>query len=609
VRKVAIIEKIVEVVKDARITGISDVRDESDRDGIRLIVELKKGEDAEVVVKQLFQFTPLQSTNSIINLAIVDGQPKTLDLRGLLNEYIKHRKNVIRRRTRFLLKRAEERKHIVEGLRIAVDNIDEVIRIIRASNDPDEAKVALQKAFNLSQAQAQAIVDMRLGRLTGLEREKLEAEFNELLAEIADLNDILSREARVVAIIREDLDDLEARYGDARRTEISQEEVDGSFDIEELITEQMMVVTFSRDGYVKRIGLDTYRAQARGGRGIKGSEAKEGDAIRSLFVAGTHDYVLCFSNFGKVYWLKVYQLPEGVRTSKGRAIRNLLELGEGEAIQSVLRVPSFDIEGSIVFATRRGTVKKTPLEAYSRPKKTGIIAITLEEGDAVVDVGLTRPGDTILVASAGGRAVHFDEKAARAMGRVSRGVRGMRLRPEDQVVGLIVVSAQVDRNAVTVVTACAEGYGKRTVIADYPVKGRGGQGVINIKVTERNGPVIAVRLAREGDDLMFLSQGGMIVRTPVAEMRPMGRNTQGVRLVNLKDDDQLVGMEAITEADLEFAAKTSGEAPARPPLILEPLEGSEEEELEESDELEEEPADEPEDGDDAEDSEEDEDEQ
>jgi DNA gyrase subunit A len=606
VRKSAIIEKIVEVVKDGRITGISDVRDESDRDGIRLIVELKKGEDAEVIVKQLFQFTPLQSTYSIINLAIVDGQPRTLDLRGLLGEYVKHRKNVIRRRTRYLLKRAEERKHIVEGLRIAVDHIDEVIRIIRASQDPDEAKAGLQSAFNLSQAQAQAIVDMRLGRLTGLEREKLEAEFNELLAEIADLNDILGREARVVAIIRADLDELEQRYGDARRTEISQEEIDGSFDIEELISEQMMVVTFSRDGYVKRTGLDTYRAQARGGRGIKGSEAKEGDAIRSLFVAGTHDYVLCFSNFGRVYWLKVYQMPEGARTSKGRAIRNLLELGEGESIQSVLRVPSFDTQASILFVTRRGTVKKTSLEAYSRPKKTGIIAITLEEGDAVVDVGLARPGDTVLVASAGGRAVHFDQAAARAMGRASRGVRGMRLREDDQVVGLIVVPAQLDRKAFTVVTACAKGYGKRTIVEDYPIKGRGGQGVINIKVTERNGPVIAMRLAREGDDLMFLSQGGMIVRTPVADMRSMGRNTQGVRLVNLKADDLLVGMEVVTEEDLELAAKTAVESGAalRPPLIVEPIDGeeddddepeaSDEDELDEGDEAEEEPEETPE---------------
>jgi len=562
VTKTGIIEKIVEVVKDGRITGIADVRDESDRDGIRLCVELKKNEDPEVVVKQLFQFTELQKTLSIINLAIVDGQPRTLTLRGLVDEYIRHRKDVIRRRTRFLLRKAEERKHIVEGLRIAVDNIDEVIRIIRASADTDEAKRELMSAFSLSIAQAQAIVDMRLGRLTGLEREKLEAEYQALLTEIADLEDILARDERVVAIILEDLDDLEQKYGDERRTEVSLEEVDGSFDIEELITEEVMVVTFSRDGYVKRTGLDTYRAQGRGGRGVKGSESKEGDAIRSLFVAGTHDYVLCFSNLGKVYWLKVYQLPEGGRTSKGRAIRNLLELADGEAIHSVLRVQNFDSEGFVVFATKNGTVKKTALEAYSRPKKTGIRAIALVDDDEVVSVALAEPGDTVLVASAQGRAVRFDEEAARAMGRVSRGVRGMRLKENDEVVSMIVLKSDANDSNVTLATACENGYGKRTLASDYPIKGRGGQGVINIKVTERNGPVVAMRAVVDGDDLMFISSSGMIVRTSVEEMRPMGRNTQGVRLVSLKSDDQLVGIEAVSAEDIEFQARNAVEEEA-----------------------------------------------
>jgi DNA gyrase subunit A len=593
VRKGTIIEKIVEVVKDGRITGISDVRDESDRDGIRLLVELKKGEDAEVVAKQLYQFTPLQTTFSIINLAIVDHQPRTLTLRGLIDEYIRHRKDVVRRRTRFLLRKAEERKHIVEGLRIAVSNIDEVIRIIRGSSDTDQAKSRLMEAFALSSAQAQAIVDMRLGRLTGLERDKLEAEFEALMAEIRDLEDILARDERVVAILLEDIDDIEAKYGDDRRTLINAEEVDGSFDIEELITEGMMVVTFSRDGYVKRTSLETYRAQGRGGRGVKGSESKEGDAIRSLFVAGTHDYVLCFSNLGKVYWLKVYQMPEGARTSKGRAIKNLLELGEGESIQSVLRVPSFDQEGFIVFATQGGTVKKTALEAYSRPKKTGIRAISLDEGDEVVSVALARPGDTVIVASAGGRAVRFDEQAARSMGRVSRGVRGMRLREGDKVVSMIVLPSDADAQGLALATACANGFGKRTLTADYPIKGRGGQGVINIKVTERNGPVVAMRVTRTGDDLMFITTSGMIVRTPVDEMRPMGRNTQGVRLVNVKDGDLLAGIEVVTAEDLEMEARTSSAATpvARPvqPVDADDEAADDEEELdeEEADELDE----------------------
>ncbi len=565
VRKIGIIEKIVEVVKDGRITGVHDVRDESDRDGIRLVVELKRNEDPEVVVKQLFQFTPLQTTYSIINLAIASGQPRTLTLRALIDEYIRHRKIVIRRRAMFLLRKAEERKHIVEGLRIAVDNIDEVIKIIRASADTDEAKAGLQSAFNLSHAQSQAIVDMRLGRLTGLERDKLEDEFNKLLAEIGDLNDILERDARVISIMLDDLEDLEQRYGDPRRTEISLEEIDGSFNIEELITEEVMAVTFSRDGYVKRTGIDTYRAQGRGGQGIKGSEAKEGDVLKNLFVAGTHDYVLCFSNKGKVYWLKVWQLPEGGRTSKGRAIRNLLQLGEEESIQSVLRVRNFDGEGFIVFATAKGTVKKTKLEAYSRPKKTGIRAIALEEGDHVIDVGLADPGDTILIASAGGRAVHFDEAAARSMGRVSRGVRGMRLKPGDEVVSMIVVPSDLDKENATVVSVCEHGHGKRTPVNDYPVKGRGNQGVINIKVTERNGKVLAARLARPAADLMFISEKGMIVRTSVSDLRSMGRNTQGVKLVNVKAGDKLAGMEVISEEDLEFAARLSEEQVANTP--------------------------------------------
>ncbi len=556
VRKIAIIEKIVEVVKEGRITGIADVRDESDRDGIRLVVELKKGEDPQVVSNQLFQYTPLQTTYSIINLAISEGRPRTLTLRGLVDAYIRHRKEVIRRRTRFLLMKAEERRHIVEGLRIAVDHIDEVIAIIRASADTDEAKRGLIERFRLSPAQAQAIVDMRLGRLTGLERDKLEKEHQELLAEIGDLNDILNREERVVAIIREDIDDVEKRYGDARRTEISDEEVEGSFDIEELITEEMMVVTFSRAGYVKRVPLDVYRAQGRGGRGIKGSEAKEGDFLKSLFVAGTHDYLLCFSNLGQVYWLKVYQLPEGARTSLGRAVRNLLPLEDGEIIQRLLRVQAFDGESSIVFSTARGIVKKTMLEAYSRPKKGGIRAILLDEGDSLVGVDLARPGDTIMIGTAKGKLIRFDEAAARAMGRTSRGVRGIKLIGDDRVIGMIVANPAAES---TVFTATENGYGKRTVLTEYPIKGRGGQGVISIKTGGRNGLAVGLALCSDGDDVMFITAGGMIVRSPVAELRPMGRGTQGVRVINLKESDQLVASEIVRADDLEAFGLNGGE--------------------------------------------------
>jgi DNA gyrase subunit A len=559
VRKTLIIEKIVDVVKDGRITGISDVRDESDRDGLRLVIELKRGEDETVVLNQLFKYTPLQQTVSIINLAIDRRQPRTLTLRGLLDSYIEHRKEVLRRRTRFLLQKAEERKHIVEGLRIAVGNIDEVVALIRASQSRDDAKNRLQDRFGLTQRQAQAIVDMRLGSLTGLEREKLEQEYNALVAEIADLQDILAREARVVAIIREDLDEVEAKYGDERRTEISEEEIEGDFDIEELITEEMMVVTVSQDGYIKRTPLDVYRAQGRGGRGIRGSDSKEGDVLKSVFAAVTHDYLLCFSNRGQVYWLKVYNLPEASRTSKGRAIANLLPLSEGETITNVLRVQEFDDESSLLFATRGGTVKKTALEAYSRPKKGGIRAILLDEGDEVVAVGLTRPGDTILVCTAKGRAIRFDEAAARSMGRTSRGVRGIRLLGDDRVVGMVVADP-----AAYLLTACAAGHGKRTPIEGYPVKGRGGQGVINIRTEGRNGDVVGVQLCRDGDDALYITEGGMIVRTPVAEISSMGRNTQGVRLVNLKEGDRLVAVEVVSESDLERFASLREAAEATP---------------------------------------------
>ena len=562
VRKSTIIEKIVEIVRDQRVAGISDLRDESDRDGIRLVVELKKGEDPQVVLNQLYQFTPLQTTYSIINLAIHKGRPRTLTLRGLIDAFIEHRREVIRRRSRFLLRKAEERKHIVEGLRIAIGEIDEVIRIIRAAKDTDSAKQGLIAAFELSSAQAQAIVDMRLGRLTGLEREKLEEEYNKLVAEIADLEDILARDERVRAIILEDIDELEKKFGDDRRTEVSAEEIDGSFDIEELITEEMMVVTFSHAGYVKRTALDEYRAQSRGGRGVKGSTSKEGDVLKSLFVANTHDYLLCFTNRGRVHWLKVYQLPEGSRTSQGRAIKNLLPFEGNEEIHTVLRVPNFDGESSVFFATKKGTVKKTLLEAYSRPRNGGIWAIQLDEDDELVGVGLSKPGDTILLGTATGKAIRFDEAAARAMGRQAHGVRGIKLLGDDRVVGMVVASDPEG----TVFTACENGYGKRTPLEEYPVKNRGGQGVINIKATSRNGLVMGVALAADEDDVMFITKSGMIVRSPVADMRPMGRGTQGVRLINLKSEDQLVSTEIVRAADLAMAEEEDVTT-ATPPIV------------------------------------------
>jgi DNA gyrase subunit A len=562
VKKTAIIDKIVEIVRDGRVTGISDVRDESDRQGMRLVVELKRGEDTQVIINQLFKFTSLQTTYSIINLAIDNDQPRTFPLRGLLDSYIDHRKEVIRRRTQFLLNKAEDRKHIVEGLRIAVDNIDDVIAIIRASANREEARNKLSERFQLSERQAQAIVDMRLGSLTGLEREKLEAEYEKLVAEIADLKDILDREERVVAIINVDLDELEKKYGDDRRTEISDEEIDGGFNIEELITEDLMVVTVSRQGYVKRTASDAYRAQGRGGRGIRGTVSKEGDIPRSIFVAGTHDTLLCFSNRGKVYWLKVYNLPEANRTSQGRSITNLLPVEEGETITKVQRVVEFDDQSCVFFATRQGIVKKTSLEAFSRPKRGGIWAIKLEGEDKIVGVGLTRPGDTILLCTAKGRAIRFDEAAARQMGRTARGVRGIRLLGGDRVVGMV-----VGEEGATILTGTERGFGKRTALNGYPIKGRGGQGVINIQGSERNGEVIGVSLCRDADDAMFITGSGMIIRTAADAISTIGRNTQGVRLVNLKSEDRLVALEVVSEADLEKYSEGNGSGEEGSPAV------------------------------------------
>ena len=554
--KTGIIPKIVDVVKDGRITGIYNVEDQSSKDGMRLVIELKRGEDTIVVANQLFKYTPLQATYSIINLAIHDRQPRTMNLRQLLDAYLDHRRDVIRRRTQFLLAKAEERRHIVDGLLVAVDNIDRVIEIVRGSADRDEAKRLLGVEFQLSERQCQAIVDMRLGSLTGLEHEKLQSEHAALGGTIADLNDILARGERVIEIIQTDLDELESRYGDERRTQLDEEEVDVDFDIGDLITEDLMAVTFSRDGYVKRLTLDTYRAQGRGGRGIRGSDAKEGDILKSVFVASTHDYLLCFSNLGQVFWLKVYALPEASRTSKGRSMANLLRLRGGEVISSILRVQDFDDESFVVFATEHGFVKKTALDAFSRPKKGGIRAIVLEQEDAVVGVALCQPGDTILLASQKGRAMRFDEAGARAMGRTARGVRGIKLRGDDQVVGMVVAEEGSD-----LLTACQYGHGKRTPLSDYPIKGRGGQGVINIRTGGRNGSVVAVKQCRAADDVMFITQGGMIIRSHVADVSSMGRNTQGVRLVNLKSGDMLVGAEVVSERDLERFSMNGDEDP------------------------------------------------
>ncbi len=564
--RASIINKIAEAVKEERITGIRDIIDLTSLSkvtggvDIRLVIELKKGEDPNVIVNQLFQFTPLQSTYSIINLAIADRQPRTLTLRQLLDHWIEHRRDVIRARTRYLLRKAEERKRIVDGLLIAQANIDRVIELIRASADRDSAKAALSAEFGLSDRQAQAIVDMRLGSLTGLEREKLETEANELTMTISDLQDILAREERVTGILLEELKEVEDRFGDERRTEISNEEVAGGIDIGALIQEDLMVVTYSRAGYVKRLPLDTYRAQARGGQGIKGSDSKDGDYLKSLFVAGTHDRLLFFTNQGQVFSKLTYELPEGSRQSKGRAMANVLDLREDERVETILRVTDFDSEAFLVFATRKGRIKKTALTEYSRPRSKGLRAIVLEEGDEVVSVSIARPGDTIMLTTRDGRAVRFDESTARAMGRASRGVKGARLRGDDVVVGLVIADPEA-----FLLTATENGYGKRTAIGDYPIKGRGTGGVIDIRATSRNGKVITSLLCASGADVIYITEGGMIVRSHADDISVVGRNTQGVRLLRLKDGDRLVAAQIIDREDLDrFGDEGEVEAPPEP---------------------------------------------
>ena len=542
----AVMEKIEELVKEGRIDTISDVNDESnDRVGLRIVIELKRGvEDETVTVNQLFQFSPLQSTFSIINLAIDKKRPRTFSFKGLLEAYRDHRIDVIRKRTRFLLKKAEERLHILEGLRIAVQNIDEVVEIIKRSANPDAAQVRLMERFGLSEIQAKAILDMRLARLTGLEIEKLEEEYRELLKKI-DYYKLILRDINVVyGLIKEDLKAMVAAYGDKRRTIISDEEV-GDVNLEDLIEEEMMAVTVTHEGYIKRTPLDAYRRQGRGGKGVTVAETKEGDFLKHIFVASTHAYLLFFSDRGRVYWKKVFELPELARAAKGRSFANLLEMQQdGEKITSILPVDQFDGQRYVVMVTRQGYIKKTPLADYSRPKRGGIIAVILEEGDSLLRVDLCKEGDQVLLGTADGYAIRFDQADARPMGRAARGVRGISLRDGDKLVDMIVVTGKE-----SILTVCANGYGKRTELDEYRLQSRGGLGVINIRATERNGKVVNLLAVEDADELMMITQQGMSVRTPVSGVSVIGRATQGVRLISLEGGDLLVACAKVAQED------------------------------------------------------------
>lgn len=557
VKTTTILERITTLVKNAQIDTIADANDESnDRVGLRLVVELKRGvDDEQVTLNQLFKMSPLQTTFSIINLAIVENRPRTLGFKAMLECYRDHRIEVITRRTRFLLKRAEERLHIIEGLRLAVQNIDEIVEIIKTSANVDEARQRLVARFELSEIQARAILDMRLARLTGLEIEKLEAEHKEVTDKIAYYQTILNDRSVLIGLIRQDLDDMVAQLGDDRRTQISDEEV-GSFIAEDLIPVEMMAVTVTNSGYIKRTALDQYRTQGRGGKGVSGGETKEGDFLWKLFVASTHDYLLFFTDRGRVYWRKVYQLPSFGRTAKGRSLANVVETQEGERITAILRVDEFDEERFLVTATKSGLIKKSKLSLYSRPRAGGIIAVKLDEGDGLVGVSVVKPDQHIVLGSQNGMAIRFSESDARAMGRGAVGVWGIRLADGDQVCSMVVTDGSGE-----FLTICENGYGKRTKVEEYRSQSRGGKGIIDIRTNERNGKVVNVLSVTEEDEVMMITKDGQIVRTKVAGISVIGRNTQGVRCISLNGDDKLVSVARIPREDEAEAEAEAGPGP------------------------------------------------
>ncbi|MEJ2519066.1 MAG: DNA gyrase subunit A [Desulfuromonadales bacterium] len=544
VNKARLIEKIADLVKEKKLEGIADLRDESDRDGMRIVVELKKDTIPQVIINQLYKMTPMQSSFGIIMLAIVGGQPRVLSLREVLGHFIEHRKEIVTRRTLFELKKAEARAHILEGLKIALDNLDAVIETIKTSATPAEAKERLVARFALSETQAQAILDMRLHRLTGLEREKILQEYQQVLALIKRLKEILASEIEILKIIKGELFELKERYGDNRRTEII--EMTADLSVEDLIVEEDMVVTVSHSGYIKRNAVSLYRAQRRGGKGKTGMRPKEEDFVERLFIASTHSYVLIFTSQGKVYWLKVHEIPQGGRAARGKAIVNLLNLQDDEKVMTILPVKAFEEGKYIITATQNGTVKKTDLMAYSNPRQGGIIALTIDEDDRLIAARLTDGSMDILMASRNGKSIRFQETDARPMGRTARGVRGMMLDKGDQIIGMEVVT---DATAATLVSVTENGYGKRTQIDEYRVQSRGGKGIITIKTSERNGKVVDIKLCDDDSDLMFITDRGKVLRTRVGALSIIGRNTQGVRLMVLEPDERIVAVAKLAEKE------------------------------------------------------------
>jgi DNA gyrase subunit A len=577
VNKKIFIEKIVELVNDKKIEGISDLRDESDKSGMRVVIELKRGENPDVILNNLYKQTQLQDSFGMNMVALIDGQPKLLNLKQILDAFLRHRREVITRRTVFELRKARERGHILEGLAVALANVDEMIKIIKAAPTPPDAKKELMartwkssvvegmlngaamefsrpeglskefglsaSGYKLSDVQAQEILQLRLQRLTGLEQEKIVNEYKEIMNVITDLLDILATPARVTAIIADELKAIKEQYGDKRRSEIVENALDLS--TEDLITPEDVVVTLSHTGYIKSQALAEYRAQKRGGRGKQAATTKDDDFIDKMFVANTHDNILCFSSRGQVYWLKAYEVPQGSRTSRGKPIVNLFPLQEEEKINAILPIKEFDDKHYIFMATALGTVKKTPLTDFSNPRKSGIIAINLDDNDFLIGAEITDGSNDIVLVSNGGKAVWFDEEDVRSMGRNTRGVRGMKLQEDQKVLSLLIASD--DQQSMLVATE--NGYGKRTVLSDFRHSGRATQGVKAIQVSERNGLVVAAKLVSDEDEIMLITTGGVLIRTRVSEIRELGRATQGVTLINLGENEKLSGLEKIVEAD------------------------------------------------------------
>ena len=540
VNRTTIKERIADSVNGGRITGISDFRDESDRKGQRLVIDLKRGEEPQVVLNQLYMHTPLQTTFGINMIALVHGRPRTLNLKEMLVCFRDHRIDVVRRRTSFLLRRAEERAHILEGLMIALQHIDEVIELIKKAPSTEEARNALMNRFEFTVRQATAILQMQLQRLTNLEQQKIRDEHRKLIEQIEEYRAILASPERVLQIIRDELSEIKRKYADERRTTIDTD-IEEDFDMTDLIADDPMVVTFSHQGYVKRLGLDTYRTQGRGGKGITAAATKDGDVIKHMFVATAHQYLLFFTNTGRVHWKHVYDIPEQSRQARGRAVVNLLELQSDETVTSIIPVGTFD-DRDIVFATAMGMVKRGRLRDFSRPMRGGIRAIGLIEGDVLIGVAVAESGRNILIGTKHGRAIRFAGENVRCMGRTARGVRGVRLRGGDEAVGMLVVG---DKSSL--LTICENGHGKRTNLSEYPVKGRGGLGVLNIKTTKRNGSVVGLLDVDDEDDIMAITSAGLIIRMRCKGIRPMGRNTQGVRLVSLKKGDHVVSVARVEE--------------------------------------------------------------